>query len=93
MKEAKGEEHMRPVLSIQLFVDAHGSLRPTANCPFPRINWKGTRVYSKWLKGHMPTLNKVGACGCLSGFVCRGSAACQVYTRGRGPPDLDATHM
>ena len=68
VKEAKGED-AHPVLSIQLFVDANGSLRPTANCPFPRINWKGTRVYKRWLKGHMPTLNKVRACRCLGPCV------------------------
>lgn len=58
VKEAKGEE-AGSVLSIQLFMDANASLRPTASCPFPRINWKGTRVYKRWLKGHLPVLNKV----------------------------------
>ncbi len=45
--EVKGEEaeaEPEPVLSIQMIVDGRASMRPTANCPFPRINWKGTRV-------------------------------------------------
>lgn len=49
IKEAKGEEVTTTnttdrggsaVLSIQLFVDAQASLRPTKNCPFPKINAK-----------------------------------------------------
>jgi hypothetical protein len=69
VKESKGEE-AAPVLSIQMVVDARASLRPTVNCPFPRINWKGTRVYKRWLKGHMPVLNRVGVvwiCVCRKG--------------------------